>query len=55
MPSPKECRDWVYAKFDQKNMALKYMDYYERVAQGKYLNDQEPETKVTAEMIEKFS
>lgn len=51
MPSPKECRDWVLAHFDQVAMAKKYLSLYEKVAAGKFLHATEPVTKVTAEEI----
>ncbi|MBS1958049.1 MAG: glycosyltransferase [Bdellovibrionales bacterium] len=51
MPSARECRDWVLAKFDQVTMTKKYLDYYAQVASGKKLHAHEPETRVTAEEI----
>ena len=51
LPSARECRDWVLSKFDQVNMTKKYIEYYERVAAGKFLNAQEPVTRITAEEI----
>jgi len=51
LPSPRECRDWAVSMFHQNQMAKRYVEYYEQVAAGKFLNEVEPVTRVLAEEV----
>ncbi len=55
LPSAKVCRDWVMSTFTQDHMTENYLKLYEKVAAGKFLHDKEPETKVGAEEIKRFT
>ena len=48
LPSAKQCRDWVLSKFEMKIMTKNYLSLYEKVLNGQFLNEVEPETKVAA-------
>jgi glycosyltransferase involved in cell wall biosynthesis len=49
---PKECREWALSKFHYKDMAKKYLSYYEKIFRGENLHNSSPKCNCNAgEMI----
>jgi hypothetical protein len=48
---PEDCRDWAIENFHYHRMADRYLDYYEKVLAGNWLNEREPVAREPGEKI----